>query len=218
MAIHDVNATELIMRTAKKLEQDMVVQPPEWAEFARTGTNRERPPAQENWWFVRSAAIMRKLFIYGPVGTSKLRVKFGGKKNKGYKPEHFAPAAGNHIRKILQQLEKSGLARQTEKGTYKGRVLTPKGQQLLSEIASEILKENNITFDKIPNTDLKVDEKPKKKAKKSTKKKKKKTKKAEPKKEAEKKETKAEPEKKPEVKAEKKEEPKAEEKALEKKE
>jgi len=182
MAIHDVNATELIHRTAQQLEKEKAVQPPSWSQFVRTGTSKDRVPVQENWWFIRSASIMRKLFIFGPVGTSKLRVKYGSKKNRGAQPEKFFPASGNHLRKILQQLEKSGLAKQVEKGVHKGRVLTPKGIQLMDGIASEIMKEKGVTLPAIPkNVDLKgADEAPKKKKKKTTRKRKT-TKKAKPK-------------------------------------
>lgn len=162
MAIHDVNPTLLITRAAKELQNVSELKPPEWATFAKTGMSRERPPVQTNWWFIRSAALLRKLFILGPVGTSKLKVKFGGKKNRGVKPGRFYPASGNHIRKILQQLEKAGLAKQEQKGVHKGRVITPKGHQLLEKVASEIMKEQGIVLPKKPGIKLEV-EKPKKK-------------------------------------------------------
>jgi len=207
MAIHDVNATTLILRTADVLEKEQVVTPADWAPFVRTGNSRERPPMQDNWWYIRSAAVLRKIFLHGPIGTLKLKVKFGGKKNNGNAPEHFAPGAGNHIRKMLQQFEKAGLVRQTEKGSFKGRVLTPKGQQLLERVATEIMKEEGTEFAKIPNTELKgAEEKPKKKAKKA----KKKTAKKAPAKKAEEKPTKKE------TKVEKKEAPAKEESKAEK--
>jgi len=89
MGIHDVDATLLIHRAAGELKKTNAVKPPAWASFAKTGMSRERPPIQDDWWFIRSAAILRKLFILGPIGTEKLRVKFGSKKNRGVKPEHF---------------------------------------------------------------------------------------------------------------------------------
>jgi len=55
-------------------------------------------------------------------------------------------SAGNHLRKMLQQLEKAGFAKQTQKGVHKGRILTPKGQAFLEKVASDMLKEQGITF------------------------------------------------------------------------
>jgi len=90
----------------------------------------------------KGASILRKILIKGPIGVSKLRIFYGNRKNMGMAPEHFVIAGGNIIRKLLQQLEKAGLAKQTEKGVHKGRILTPKGISLLDKTAAEILKDN----------------------------------------------------------------------------
>ncbi|MBN2111795.1 40S ribosomal protein S19, partial [Candidatus Woesearchaeota archaeon] len=96
--------------------------------------------AREDWWYVRAASILRKVSMLGPVGVSKLRTLYGGKKDRGMKPEKFMKGSGNIIRKALQQLEKAGLAKQAEKGTHKGRVITPKGKSLLDKAAVKIQK------------------------------------------------------------------------------
>ncbi len=164
MGIHDVDATLLVHRVAEELKKDAVVKPPVWAPFVKTGVSRERAPVQKDWWFVRSAAVLRKLFVLGPVGTSKLRNKFGGRKNEGYAPEHVYPGSGSIIRKILQQLEKAGLAKQVQKGVHKGRIITPKGQQLLEGMASQIMKEKGVVLPARPKVEaVEVkEEKPKK--------------------------------------------------------
>ena len=146
MAIQDVNPTQLILRTAQELKKESVVRPAPWAQFVKTGMSKERAPMQEDWWFVRSAAILRKIYLLGPVGTSKLRTKFSSRKNNGMAPEHVYPGAGNHIRKILQQLEKAGFAKQISKGVHKGRILTPKGISFLDKVAIEMLKEQGIVI------------------------------------------------------------------------
>ncbi len=165
MGIHDVDGTLLIQRAAEELKKDASVKPPVWASFVKTGMSRERAPMQKDWWYVRSAAILRKLFLLGPVGTSKLRTKFGGRKNRGFKPEHVYPGSGSIIRKILQQLEKSGLASQVKKGVHKGRIISPKGQQLLENVASQIMKEQGVVLPvkpKIVEVPEVKEEKPKK--------------------------------------------------------
>ena len=146
MAIHDVNPTLLVERAAEELKKDATFKAPVWAKFVKTGMSRERSPMQNDWWHIRQASVMRKIFILGPIGTSKLRRKYGGRKNEGMAPERFHISAGNHLRKMLQQLEKAGFAKQTQKGIHKGRVLTPKGQAFLEKIASDLLKEQGITF------------------------------------------------------------------------
>jgi small subunit ribosomal protein S19e len=136
-----VNPNELVNRAADQLKKESLVEPTEWAKFVKTGHHKDRRPDSQDWWYDRSAAILRTIAKLGPVGTQKLRSKYGGKKNRGHKPNKFYPASGSVIRKILQQLEKSELIRQTEKGVHKGRVLTPKGTSLLDKIAMQILKE-----------------------------------------------------------------------------
>ena len=139
--ILSVNPNELVNKAAEELEKQKLVEPLDWSKFVKTGHHKDRLPDSENWWFYRAAAILRSIARLGPVGTQKLRTKYGGKKNRGHKPEHVYKASGSIIRKILQQLEKSELIKQTEKGVHKGRVLTPKGTSLLDKIAVQIAKQ-----------------------------------------------------------------------------
>ncbi|MAG60358.1 30S ribosomal protein S19e [archaeon] len=137
-----VNGNELVNRAAAQLKEHKLVSAPEWSVFVKTGAHKERLPEDADWWYMRSAAILRKVAQLGPVGTSKLRVKFGGRKNRGHKPGRFVAGSGSIIRKSLQQLESSGLIAQTAKGVHKGRVLTPKGVSFLDKIAMQMLKES----------------------------------------------------------------------------
>lgn len=149
MGVFDVPAQELIVRTAKELKQVKEIAPPEWGQFVKTGAGRDRPPADSDWWYMRSASVLRKLFILGPVGVSKLKVKYGNKKNRGVAPGRFYPASGNILRKILQQLEKAGLAKSVEKNGRKGRVASPQGVSLLDKVSADIMKEQEIVLPKI---------------------------------------------------------------------
>ena len=63
-----------------------------------------------------------------------MRRHYGGKKNRGVKPEKHVPAGGSTIRKAFQALEEAGLM---EKGST-GRKLTPKGMSLLDNVAGEL--------------------------------------------------------------------------------
>jgi small subunit ribosomal protein S19e len=132
-----VPTQKLIMRVSEKLKKNDSIKPPEWSKFVKTGVSSERPPTQEDWWFVRSASILRKIYISGPVGTQRLRTSFGGKRRRGHKPPHHAKAGGKIIRTILQQLEKAGYIKKVE-APQKGRLITPKGQRLLDRTTREI--------------------------------------------------------------------------------
>ncbi len=138
-----VNPSDLVSKTADELKKQKLVTPETWAKFVKTGHHKERLPDQEDWWYIRSAAILRTVAKLGPIGTEKLRTKYGGKKNRGHKPGRAYKASGSHIRSILQQLEKSGLVKQTEKDGHKGRVLTPKGMSLLDKLAVQMAKQEH---------------------------------------------------------------------------
>jgi len=114
------------------------VRPPEWAAYVKTGSHVERAPHNPDWWYIRAASILRKLYIKGPIGVSRLRKLYGGRKRRGVKPAHFRRAGGSIIRHILQQLEEAGLA---EKDGNRGRILTPKGRSLLDALAARIKRE-----------------------------------------------------------------------------
>jgi small subunit ribosomal protein S19e len=139
MSIYDVNPEELIEKTAEELKK-LGLKQPEWAMFVKTGTSKERPPFETDWWYMRVASILRTVAILGPVGTSKLRTKYGGKKRRGHKPPRFKKGSGSIIRKALQQLDKAGLTTFVEKNVKKGRVITPKGKSLLDKLSIQIQK------------------------------------------------------------------------------
>ena len=136
---YDVPASQFIEKLAKYLRENVdEVQPPTWASMAKTGTHVQKQPQNPNWWYIRSASILRKVYVHGPVGLEKLRASYGGRKDFGVKPEHAVKAGGSNIRKILQQLEAAGLI-QTE--SSQGRKMASKGRKLLQEVAEDLQKE-----------------------------------------------------------------------------
>ncbi|RME77418.1 30S ribosomal protein S19e [Candidatus Woesearchaeota archaeon] len=132
----DIN--QLLELTAKKLQEIEQIKAPEWAPFVKTGVHKERPPVRQDWWYIRAASILRTVRLKGPIGVNKLRVKYGGRKSRGYKPERFRKGSGNIIRKALQQLRAAGLIEQKEEHGYKGNVITGKGMSLLDQVAKEV--------------------------------------------------------------------------------
>lgn len=138
--IHDVYPNDLINRAAEELKKIEAIKPPAWASFVKTGVHKERAPAARDWWYARAAAVLRSVQILGPIGVSKLRTKYGGKKRRGHKPAEFRKGSGSILRKILQQLEKAEFVKFAEKGVHKGRIITPKGKSFLDKIAVELAK------------------------------------------------------------------------------
>ncbi len=132
--VYDVPPHDLIAAVAKELKADGKVQPPEWAEFAKTGVNKEMPPLDPDWWYVRCASVLRRIYIDGPVGVSRLRSFYGGKQRKPVRTGGFVKGSGSVIREALQQLEKAGYVKKIKKG----RQMTPAGQAFLDDLAHKI--------------------------------------------------------------------------------
>ena len=140
--MYDVKPEEFIEALAEELKSFKEIKAPVWAAFVKTGVFKERPPVKEDWWYMRVAAVLRSVAKLGPVGTAKLRKKYGGRKNRGVKPEHFFRGSGSILRKSLQQLEAAGFVKQEEKGVHKGRVITPKAASLMDKLAAKMINVN----------------------------------------------------------------------------
>ncbi len=137
--VYDVPADVLIERLAEYIKGNLrEVKPPEWAAYVKTGSHVERVPQNPDWWYVRSASMLRKLYLKGPIGVSRLRKEYGGRKRRGVRPAHFRKAGGAIIRRILQQLEAAGLVAKADK---EGRIISPKGRSLLDAMATQIKRE-----------------------------------------------------------------------------
>ena len=138
---YDVPADLLIPVLADRLESNDKINQPDWAEFVKTGAHKERPPVQSNWWYLRSAAILRKVGRMGPIGVNHLSQAFGGPKNRGAAPNRATAGSRHVIRTSLQQLEDAGLVtvRRNAAGTVNmGRILTAEGQKILDAVAPEV--------------------------------------------------------------------------------
>ncbi|MCQ8898214.1 MAG: 30S ribosomal protein S19e [Hadesarchaea archaeon] len=132
MSVREVPPHLLIARTAEELKKLEEVKPPEWSRYVKTGVHKERPPEQPDWWYIRGASLLRRIYLEGPVGVSRLRVRYGGRKKRGSAPEHFRRGGGKILRTLLQQLERAGLV---EKKDRKGRKVTRKGAEFLERLA-----------------------------------------------------------------------------------
>lgn len=131
--VYDVKPGELHKKVVEELKKSKEVQMPDWANFVKTGVGKDRVPSEKDWWQMRASALLRRIYLLGPIGVSKLRTKYGNRKNRGVAPERFRRASGKIIRVLLQQLEKEGLIRQIDKSGHKGRILTPKGKSLMDK-------------------------------------------------------------------------------------
>lgn len=136
--LYDVDPTELIKEVAKELKE-LNIDKPEWTDFVKTGVHKERNPLDRDWWYLRCASILRKVYIFGPIGTQKLRRYYGGRKNRGHKPEKFFKGSGSIVRNALQSLEKIGFISKVDAvNKKKGRIITNKGKSFVDKASFKV--------------------------------------------------------------------------------
>ncbi len=134
--VYDVPADHIIRRVAEELKKRKEIVPPAWAAFAKTGVHKEMPPEDPDWWFTRAAAVLRRVYVDGPLGVERMRSFYGGKKNRGSKPNAFRKGSGSILRKSLQQLEAAGLIIHDKTG----RRVSPEGMKFLDNLSQDVLK------------------------------------------------------------------------------
>jgi small subunit ribosomal protein S19e len=128
---------KLIEKVAGILKENDNIVPPEWAGNVKTGVHKELSPINDDWWYIRCAAVLRKIYIDGPVGIERLRSVYGGKKDNGSTPYHKAKGSGSIARKTVQQLEAVGYLQKVKEG----RTVSSKGRSMLDNAANEVKHE-----------------------------------------------------------------------------
>ena len=134
-----MNSKDLeLVKLVEIISNDKNIVAPSWATFVKTSSHKERTPDLSNWWQIRAASILRKVRKEGPVGVNSLSKSYGGRKDRGFKPERKVNSSRNIIRKIFSQLEKAGLVQNSKIEKKPGKVLTKKGADVLR--SSEVQK------------------------------------------------------------------------------
>jgi Ribosomal protein S19E (S16A) len=137
ITIHDVEPGKFNKKLAEELSTIEEFAIPEWANCVKTSVSRSRPPAESDWWYKRTASILRQIYLKGVVGVSKLKKVYGGKKDRGSRTKELRKGSGKIIRVILQQAEKAGFVKKSE-GKRKGRELTKKGLEFMNKISESV--------------------------------------------------------------------------------
>lgn len=134
--VFEMNAQEFNLKLAEALKQVPEFEKPDWVDFVKSSCSKERPIEDADFWFKRAASILKQIYKKKSVGVSRLRTKYGSKKNRGSRPEKFKKAGGKIIRTILQQADKAGFTeiQKPIKGVRSkkpGRILTQRGKEFL---------------------------------------------------------------------------------------
>jgi small subunit ribosomal protein S19e len=133
--VFEINPQEYNLKLAEALKKIPEFKKPEWVEYVKSGTSKERPIEDEDFWHKRAASILRQIYKKKILGVNRLRTRYGSKKNRGSKPEGFRRAGGKIIRTILQQSDKAGFTEVVKTKRQKfGRKLTESGIKFLESV------------------------------------------------------------------------------------
>ena len=80
---YDVPGEHLVGALANALKSVDAVSPPDWASFAKTAVHKEKSPSQPDWWYFRTASVLRKIGVNGPIGTERLARHYSGARDRG---------------------------------------------------------------------------------------------------------------------------------------
>ena len=142
--VKDISAAQFIAAYAAYLKKSGKVTLPKDVDVIKTGVRKELAPYDPDWYYIRMAAIARRVYIRGGLGAGGLARVFGGANRKSCMPQHFEKDAQGLIRHILIQLEKNGVVEtivlQHTSGSKvtAGRNISSKGKRELDRVARSI--------------------------------------------------------------------------------
>ena len=137
ITVRDVAAAQFIAAYAEVLKNNDKFVVPKWADIVKTGVHKELAPYDPDWYFVRAAAVARKIYLRQGTGVGALKKRFGGAYRRGAAPEKHQDAAGGIIRNILLTLDDLKITEKLPKG---GRKVTRIGQQALDLVAGQVAR------------------------------------------------------------------------------
>lgn len=143
ITVKDVPADNFINAFANYLKDTNKVVLPENYEILKTGSGKQVSPYDSNWYYVRMAAVARKIYLRPNLGVSTLQHIFGTRKNWGHRKYHHSKGSGKIIRNSLAQLEKLGLLQKEEERDTKvdSRIVSSQGRKEMNNIAKKVFKE-----------------------------------------------------------------------------
>ena len=138
VTVKDVTSHDFVIAYAAHLKRIGKIEVPKWADLVKTGTAKELAPYDPDWYYIRAAAIARRVYLRGGIGVGSFKRIFGSRVNRGTVPETFKTGSGSICRHIIKELETLKIVEKVPNG--KGRRITPQGQRDLDSIAGQIAK------------------------------------------------------------------------------
>ena len=152
ITVKDVPAEQFVKAFAEHLKKTQKVTPLSNGYFIKTGVGKEVAPHSEDWFYMRAAAVARRLYLKPGLGVGNLRHQFGKNKRNGHRANKHSKGSGKVIRYTIQQLQDADvlMAYNDKRNTsVQGglveapglpRIVTPAGQKEMNEIAKQVFK------------------------------------------------------------------------------
>lgn len=135
VTVRDVPPAKFIQAYTEVLKNNDKFVVPKWADIVKTGVQRELAPYDPDWYFVRAASIVRKIYMRPGTGVGALQKRYGGAYRRGARPEIHRDSSSGVIRTILITLDDLKITEKTAKG---GRRISRVGQQALDLVAGQV--------------------------------------------------------------------------------
>ena len=97
----DVSAKDFISAYAEYLKKNNLIELPKWMDYVKTAKGRELAPYDDDWLYVRTASLARKIFLRGNVGVGTFIDIYGKKTRNGVVKSHHGQASAKIIRYCL---------------------------------------------------------------------------------------------------------------------
>merc|ERR1712187_180280 len=104
VSVKDVQAAKFIEAFAQHLKRQGRFEIPKWADVVKTGKAKELPPNNPDWLYVRTASMVRKIYIRGGTGVGGFAKVYGKQQRRGVCTNTFSKGSEKICRYILQQL------------------------------------------------------------------------------------------------------------------
>lgn len=134
--VKDVDQDKIVQGVALFLKKSGKLKIPDNMDIVKTSKSKELGPYNNDWFYIRCASILRRMYHRGAIGVGGVKKIYGARQRNGSKPSHFCYADGAISRRAIQALENIKLV---EKHADGGRKLSAQGQRDLDRIASQIV-------------------------------------------------------------------------------
>merc|ERR1711865_56684 len=132
----DVGAPALIKAFSAHLKRQGKMTLPNNLDLQKTAKFKELAPYDSDFFYIRAAALARRLYLYNNQGVGHFATTFGGQQRRGTRTNKFGKGFTGVNRRALQELAKIGIVKVDDKNG--GRILTSVGRSQLDAVAYNV--------------------------------------------------------------------------------